>query len=47
VFRREGGRWVIVQEHLSDAPAAGDAAPPAGTAADAAADTAHASHAAP
>jgi hypothetical protein len=21
VFRREGGRWVIVQEHLSDAPA--------------------------
>jgi ketosteroid isomerase-like protein len=23
VFRRDGGRWVIVQEHLSDAPPAG------------------------
>jgi ketosteroid isomerase-like protein len=46
VFRREGGRWVIVQEHLSDAPAVRDTAPPA-AAAEAAADTAHASHAAP
>jgi ketosteroid isomerase-like protein len=27
VFRREGGRWVIVQEHLSDAPAVRGPAP--------------------
>lgn len=39
VFRREGGRWVIVQEHLSDAPRPA----PADTAADTAA-AAHAGH---
>ncbi len=38
VFRREAGRWAIVQEHLSDAPRAPGAAP------DTAADTAHVGH---
>jgi hypothetical protein len=28
VFARRDGRWAIVQEHLSDVPAAVDAAPP-------------------
>jgi hypothetical protein len=32
VFRRDAGRWVIVQEHLSDAPRATPAGPPAGAA---------------
>ena len=42
VFRREGGRWAIVQEHLSDAPPAPDSA-----VATAAGDSAHAAHAHP
>ena len=45
VFRREGGRWAIVQEHLSDAPPAPDSA--AATAATAAATAGDAAHAHP
>ena len=43
VFRREGGRWAIVQEHLSDAPPAADTATAAR--APGPADSAHAGHA--
>ena len=47
VFARRGGRWVIVQEHLSDLPAAAAMAMPAGGSDSASGPTHDSSHAMP